>query len=205
MKKILIATGNRGKLKEIQEIFRDLPFEFVTLNDLGITAECEETGASFEENAILKAKFYAEHINFKFPVVAEDSGILVDALPGQLGVKTKRFGLGAEASDEDWIQHFLEIMRPVPPEKRTARFVCCAALLMKPGEVKTFEGVAEGIIAETLEAEIYGGLPMSSCFRPVGYDQVYSALPSDVKHFVSHRGKAFGGVAGYLGGIYDKV
>jgi XTP/dITP diphosphohydrolase len=198
MKKILIATGNRGKLKEIREIFREMPFKLLGLEDLGIAADCEETGKTFEENAILKARFYAELINYEFPVLAEDSGVLVDALPGQLGVQTKYFGLGAGGSDLDWINYFLEVMRDVPENKRTARFVCCAVLLLPSGELKTFEAFTEGTITQTLEAEIHGGLPMSSCFRPLGYSQVYSALPSDVKHLVSHRGKAFAALAEYL-------
>jgi XTP/dITP diphosphohydrolase len=131
-------------------------------------------------------------------VLAEDSGIVVDALKGQLGVKTRRFGAGEKASDEEWIEYFLDVLKDVPANKRTARFICHAALLNGEGEIYMFSGVTEGEITFELQAPLYRGLPISSCFRPVGFDKVYAALSVEEKNRVSHRGKAMHEVKSFL-------
>ena len=144
---------------------------------------------SFEENAKLKAMHYHEKIGL--PTIGEDSGIIVDALKGELGVKTRRWSAGAKATDEEWIDHFMNVMDDVPEEARTARFVCAAAFIDGGGEVAMFRGQTEGIITHELEAPLKRGIPLSSCFRPVGSDKVYAALNEDEKNQISHRGKAF--------------
>lgn len=188
---LLIATSNAGKFREIGEIFEsfsDSPFEILSLKDLALSADFEETGDTFEANALGKAQHYARLSGLL--TLAEDSGILVDALAGELGVKTRRWGAGEAASDQEWIEYFLQKMGSVAADKRTARFVCCAALVDGAALAKTFRGETEGFITETLEAPIYGGLPLSSCFKPVGFDKVYSALELHQKNSISHRGKA---------------
>jgi XTP/dITP diphosphohydrolase len=193
-KKILIATTNEGKYGEICEVLRDLPVEIYHLHSPEIPVKedenFEENGETFEDNATLKALHYAEI--WDMPTIGEDSGIIVDALDGQLGVKTRRWGAGEKASDEEWINYFMKVMEGVPDEKRTARFICCAAYTDgNSGEVFLFKGVTEGIITEKLEAPLRKGIPLSSCFRPKGSDKVYSALSEDEKNKISHRGKAF--------------
>jgi|WetSurMetagenome_2_1015567.scaffolds.fasta_scaffold245969_2 XTP/dITP diphosphohydrolase len=194
---VLIGTMNPGKFMEIMEVLGDLPLNFCTLRDLGINENAEETGETYEDNASAKAKFY--HRRSGILTIAEDSGIVVDALKGELGVKTRRWGAGENANDEEWISYFLEAMKDVPPDRRTARFICAAAAVDRDGEVKYFRGEAEGVITSGLEAPIYAGLPLSSCFRPVGFDKVYAALTPNEKNAVSHRGKAMKQVRDFLG------
>ena len=125
----------------------------------------------------------------------------MDALEGELGVKTRRWGAGEAASDEEWIAYFLEALIDVPESKSTARFICFAALMDEKGEVKLFQGVTEGRITHELLAPIYRGLPISSCFVPDGFDKVYAALGIAEKNKVSHRGKAMHAVKDALNGV----
>lgn len=195
-KPLLIATSNQGKFREIMEVFEAAPFEIVSLLDVGISGDCDETEDTFEGNAMLKARHYAGLSGLI--TLAEDSGILVDALPGQLGVKTRRWGAGAEASDEQWIAYFLDVMKDVPLEKRGAKFVCVSAVAVPDSRVKIFKGETVGVITQGLEAPIYGGLPLSACFKPEGFDTVYSALEKHEKNRISHRGKAIRKVFEFL-------
>lgn len=196
MSKILIATGNVGKFAEMMEVLRDLDQDFVSLRDLAIDVEAEEDGATFEDNALKKAKFFYD-LQGGMPVIAEDSGILVDALPGELGVQTRRWGAGAKANDEEWINFFLNKMKDVPLNERGASFVCCA-VFYNGGEPIFFSGRTEGVITSDLQAPLKAGLPLSSCFIPVGYTQVYAALSEKEKNLISHRGKALHSLKAFL-------
>lgn len=187
-KKLLIATTNEGKFKEIMEVVGDLPFEFVTPKDLGLKTDADESGETYEENALIKAQYYFDQCGVL--TLAEDSGIVVDALKDELGVHTRRWGAGEKATDEEWIMHFLDKMEDVPDYLRTARFICCAAVISLDGESKIFVGETGGVITCDLEVPIMPGLPLSSCFRPNGFKEVYAALTVDKKNQVSHRGKA---------------
>ncbi len=183
--KLLIATTNIGKFNEIEEVLKDLDLELYhlkknevvagkSLKELLTNDDFEEHGETFEENAELKAMHYHELIGL--PTIGEDSGIIVDALKGELGVKTRRWGAGANATDEEWIKYFMEVMKDVPEKKRTARFICAAAFIDGGGETVMFRGQTEGVITHTLEAPLKKGIPLSSCFRPTGHDKVYAAL-----------------------------
>lgn len=194
--RVLIATSNKGKFREMMEVLGALPFHFLTLDDAGIQGDCVEDADSFEGNALLKARYYWQ--KSRLLTVAEDSGILVDALDGELGVKTRRWGAGEKASDQEWIDFFLKRMNDVPLRQRGARFVCCSAVITEAGHEELFRGETTGLITQTLEAPIYAGLPLSSCFRPVGHDKVYSALTAEEKNEVSHRGKAMRAVREFL-------
>ncbi len=202
LEKILVATSNQGKFREMGEVLRDLPCKILSLTDVGIAADYEETGATFAENALGKARYYATKSGLT--TIAEDSGILVEALKEQLGVKTRRWGKGENASDEEWIAHFLTVMSKFENEdQRNACFVCCAALAMVDEKAKVveefvFEGRTEGVITKALEAPIYAGLPLSSCFRPNGFAKVYAALDINEKNRVSHRGKALHALVDFL-------
>ncbi len=172
----------------MQEFLDGLQIEILTLKDFPeIKEEPEESGETFEDNALIKAKFYFEKTGI--PTISEDSGILVDALPGELGVKTRRWGAGAKASDQEWVEYFLKRMEEFQDEKRGAKFVSYVALVSDDME-KIFNGECLGQITKTLEAPIKEGIPLSSCFRPNGYDRVYSALGLEEKMEVSHRGRA---------------
>lgn len=202
MKHLLIATKNPGKFQEISEALQALPLRLLSLADLGISEDAEERGKTHEENAVLKAKFYFQKTNF--PTLAEDSGIYVDAFPGELGVQTRRWEGLHRATDKEWIEYFLEKMAGVPEEKRGAKFVCRAALILTAEDFKRpkiFNGETRGIITQNLETPLKEGIPISSCFRPDGFSKVYAALSIAEKNQVSHRGKAMHAVAEFLNGI----
>lgn len=183
---LLIATKNPGKFHEIKEALHGLSYEFVDLAKLRITNDCEEGFDSYEDNALAKARYY--HKLSGLLTIADDSGIQVDALSGQLGVRTRRFA-GKDATDEAWLDYFFASMNNVPEHKRGATFVCCIALFGIRVS-KVFRGKTRGTISYALEAPIVSGIPLSSCFRPEGYDKVYSAMSVQEKLRVSHRGKA---------------
>ena len=184
--KILIATTNRGKFKGILETLQTFDAEFVSLEDVGITADFEEVGESFAEIALGKARFY--HGLSGLPTVADDSGIIVDAIAGELGLKTRRWGAGASASDEEWLRFFMERMES--ESNRAAEFVCAAAYVSGNLE-QVFEGRTRGVITAEAEAPLYAGIPLSSVFKPEGYDRVYMALSTEEKQDASHRAKGF--------------
>ncbi|MEK7673178.1 MAG: non-canonical purine NTP pyrophosphatase [Patescibacteria group bacterium] len=201
MKEILIATSNIGKFNEIKEILEAVSdsFKLISLKDFELRhgmkfGEPIEDGETFEDNALIKAKYYFEKSGGML-TLAEDSGIIVDELKGELGVKTRRWGAGEKANDQEWIEFFMNRMNGV--ENRAAEFVCCGCLMQK-NLVKFFRGETKGTITSQLEAEIVAGIPLSSCFRPDGLDRVYSALSVEEKNKISHRGKAISHVAEML-------
>ena len=203
MKTLLIATKNPGKFAEISEVLGDLPIKLLSLKDLGLKDEVEEHGATHEENAILKARYFFKKTGL--PILGEDSGIHVDAFPGELGVQTRRWGGLEKATDEEWIAYFLEQMKNVPEDKRGAKFVCFAALILGQNfagasqeNPAIFSGETRGIITKTLEAPLKRGIPISSCFKPEGFYKVYAALTVEEKNRVSHRGKAMHYVKDFL-------
>jgi XTP/dITP diphosphohydrolase len=185
--RLLIGTNNAGKHIEISEVLGELDLELLSPKDLKIEIDPEETGSTFAENALQKARHFFEH-GGSIPTIADDSGIVIDALHGELGIHTRRWGAGAEASDAQWIDHFLKRMES--EENRKARFVCNLAYIDPEGEHHLFEGSCEGLITSTLEADYLPGLPISACFKPEGFDTVYSAMTVDQKNQISHRGRA---------------
>ena len=129
--RLLIATGNPGKMREYADLLRDIPFKLVSLRDLGITHEVEETGETFEENAWLKASEYAAISGLL--TLADDSGLEVDALSGEPGVHSARYGGDSCTNDQDRVRLLLKNMRDVPWEERGARFRCVIAIAEPPG------------------------------------------------------------------------
>lgn len=198
MKTLLIGTGNKGKLSEMKLILRDLPLTILSPEDCKCgNLEIDEIGLSFEENALIKLEAFKKAANTNF-VLCEDSGLEVEALQGELGVYTRRFGAGENASDEEWLAVFLEKMKNVT--NRRARFVCCAALAFN-NEIKIFKGIVQGVITDEKKAEIIPGLPLSSCFRPDGGSKVYAALNPEEKAKISHRAWALADVKKFLKNI----
>lgn len=192
--KLLLGTNNKGKAIEIREALGSLPVTLLTPEELNILEVPEETGSTFMDNAELKARFF--HTRSKIATLADDSGIIVDALKDELGVQTRRWGAGPEASDEEWIAHFLKRMEH--EVNRKARFICTLAYIDHEGRLHTFEGETQGMITKTLEADYLPGLPISAVFKPEGVDQVYSALTLADKNRLSHRGKALQKLAKHL-------
>ncbi|MDD5055952.1 MAG: non-canonical purine NTP pyrophosphatase [Candidatus Peribacteraceae bacterium] len=199
--RLLIGTNNAGKVIEIGEVLAGLQLEIVTPKVLGIKESPPESGSTFQENAILKAKFF--HDRSGLPTVADDSGIIVVALQDELGLHTRRWGAGPDASDQEWIEYFLERMKK--EKNKRARFVCVLAYVDLSGNVLTFEGDCQGVITDTLEANYLKGLPISACFKPDGFDRVFSALSIEQKNSTSHRGKASKKFASFLRSASTKL
>lgn len=186
MQKILIATHNQGKFKELMEVCENLPFEFVSLKELNITEDVEENGKTYTDNAKLKAEFF--HKLTKLPTIADDSGIEITVLGKELGVQTRRWGAGKDADDKTWLEFFLERMQE--EKDRSARFVCVIAATGFDKETQTFEGECLGNILHRPASHIEPGIPLSSVFLPFGAKKVFSALTKAKKNTISHRGKA---------------
>ncbi len=183
---LLLGTNNKGKIIEMREVLGDLSYEIKTPDDFLITDVPEENGKTFYENAKQKAQFYSDRS--RIPTVADDSGLIVEALQDELGIHTRRWGAGPEASDEEWITYFLDRMNRA--SNKRARFVCALHFIDDQGNDHQFEGMCEGTITDALQADYLPGLPISACFQPDGSDKVFSALSTDEKNRISHRGLA---------------
>jgi len=154
-----------------------------------------EDGETFSENACKKAKYFGNKAGFL--TLAEDSGIIVDALRGELGIKTRRWGLGEQASDQEWLDYFIN--RMMTEIDRGAKFVCSACLFEpKQGITRVFNGETKGKIADKILAPILHGLPLSSVFVAEGMNKAYAELSTNEKNNISHRGKAMHQVKEYL-------
>lgn len=183
--KLLLATNNRGKVTEYRSLLQGLPCELVTPAEMGIHAQVNESGASFEENARIKATTLAAASGLL--TLADDSGLEVDALGGEPGLMSARYA-GEGASDKDRVNYLLAKLKDVPGEKRTARFRCVIAIAKPDGYVEICSGECPGIIAFEPRGE-----------QGFGYDPVFfmpqvgktmAELPLALKNRVSHRGQA---------------
>ncbi|GAB4568139.1 MAG: RdgB/HAM1 family non-canonical purine NTP pyrophosphatase [Anaerolineae bacterium] len=185
MKKLLIATHNAGKLREYRQLLADLPLQVVELAHVGITEDVPEDGDTFAENARAKALAYARMSGLW--TWADDSGLEVDALNGEPGVMSARYG-GPGASDEDRYRLLLQRLEGVPEHKRTARFRCVIALASPQGEVHLAEGVCEGRI--TTEPRGQGGFGYDPVFFVPELGRTMAELTAEEKNAISHRGRA---------------
>ena len=183
--KLLIATRNPGKFREYRKLLGHLPLELTSLEEEGIELQIGETGMSFRQNAIAKAKGYAEISGL--PTLADDSGLEVEALGGEPGVKSARYA-GPTASDEELIHFLLTKLGDVPWEKRKARFRCVIALAIPQGETYLTEGHCEGIIAFTPAGK--HGFGYDPIFYLPEYGLTMAQLKPEVKNHISHRAVA---------------
>lgn len=184
--KLLVATHNRGKVVEFAEMLADLAMEWLSLDEVGVTADVAETGATFRENAILKAAAYAQATGLL--TLADDSGLEVDALNGQPGIFTARYG-GAGLTHADRYQLLLRNMQGVPWAGRTARFHAVIALAAPDGTLLgTADGVCEGMIA--MEPAGNGGFGYDPVFFLPDRGMTMAQVGTAVKHQISHRGQA---------------
>ncbi|MCE5313809.1 XTP/dITP diphosphatase [bacterium] len=182
MRKLLIATKNAGKAKEMAEILSDLPYEVVSLSAYPDAPDVEETGSTFVENAIIKATAYAQYTGEL--TLADDSGLEVDALGGAPGVYSSRFA----PSDPERIAKLLDLMKDVPDKDRTARFKCAVAIAEPTGSVRTCEGKIEGTIAR--DARGSNGFGYDPVFVVTETGRRMAELESGEKNSISHRGRA---------------
>ncbi len=183
--RLLIATHNPGKLIEYQELLAGLAFELVTLDDVGIHEDAEETGTTFAENARIKALAYARES--KLLTLADDSGLEVDALGGEPGIFSRRYA-GDDATDAKRINFLLHRMKGVPMEARLARFRCVIAIASPDGQVWKSEGTAEGDIL--FEPRGTNGFGYDPIFYFPGLGKTMAELPAAQKNKISHRARA---------------
>lgn len=184
MLKILIATRNTGKVKEIAGFLADLPIQVLSLDDFTDIFEPEETGKTFAANAALKANSYA--LQTGVWALADDSGLEVEALNNAPGIYSARYA-GVAASDTERIEKLLEEIGAA--ENRCARFVCAMAVADETGELKfTTEGICDGQIA--FKAHGNGGFGYDPIFIPNGFSGTFGELPNEIKQQISHRKRA---------------
>jgi len=185
---VVIATGNAGKVNEFCAILSDGAFSFFTLKDIGFNEEIEETAPTFKGNAELKAKAVAEYVAAKYKdywVIADDSGLEVEALDGRPGIFSARYA-GENASGKDRYMKLLGEMKD--KTNRNARFVCYLCLIRPGGEPEFFEGICKGSILP--EPRGAGGFGYDPVFLPEGYSQGFGEMNENEKNALSHRGRA---------------
>ena len=183
--RIIFATGNAGKMREIREIMADMDMEICSMKEAGISLDIEENGTTFEENAQIKAKAVAACT--KDIVLADDSGLEVDYLNKEPGVYSARY-LGEDTSYDIKNQAILDRLKGVPKEQRTARFVCAIAAVMPDGTLLTTEGTIEGRIG--YEERGKNGFGYDPIFLVPPYVQTSAELTEEEKNAISHRGNA---------------
>ncbi|OOZ42303.1 non-canonical purine NTP pyrophosphatase, RdgB/HAM1 family [Solemya pervernicosa gill symbiont] len=186
MKKIVLASGNAGKVREFNQLLADIDLEVVPQSDFEVV-EAEETGLTFVENAILKARNAAQHTGL--PALADDSGLEVDALHGAPGIYSARFA-GVGASDEQNLQKLLTDLQDVPQNLRSARFQC-VIVYMRHAEDPTpiiCQGTWNGRILNTSHGE--NGFGYDPVFYVPEQDCSSAELPAEIKNRLSHRGQA---------------
>jgi len=182
--KLLIATGNAGKIREISKILAGLPFKIVSLKEFEDIVPARESGKSFVANARIKAKTYYRQTGLA--TLAEDSGLQVDVLGGQPGCLSARFA-GNGACDADNVKKLLRLMRGVEAKRRTARFVCVIAIT-DGKKIWIATGKCEGRIA--LRPSGQSGFGYDPVFIPDGYNTTFARLGTKIKNEISHRGQA---------------
>lgn len=182
--KLLIASGNPAKIEEFKKFLKDFPLEIVTLKDLNISNSVEETGKTFEENAILKAKHFAKLSGLL--TLADDGGLEIDYLSGAPGVKSRRW-LGYEMSDEELINEVMKRMKDAPKEKRTCKLRLVLALASPEGKVYTSEGAVDGLISEMPSSKRINGYPYRSFFYFPQFRKFYIDLNEEEHAKVNQR------------------
>ncbi len=189
--KVIAATKNKGKITEIQKILGDLDFQIISQADAGINVDIEETGKTFAENALLKARAVA--LLCDEPVIADDSGLCVDALGGRPGVYSARYA-GEDATDQERMEKLLAELDG--QENRAARFVSVVAMILPDGEEITAEGIVEGHITEEPVGE--GGFGYDPIFFCDELGKTFGEAHLAEKNKISHRGRA-------LQALYQKI
>ena len=188
MYRIVFATGNAGKMKEIREILADLPAEIQSMKEAGVEADIVENGTSFEENALIKARAVAEQLHDgRTVVLADDSGLEIDYLKGEPGIYSARY-MGEDTSYRIKNANLIERLKGVPEEKRTARFVCAIAAVFPDGGTVLRRGVIEGKIG--YEERGANGFGYDPIFYLPDMSRTTAELSPEEKNAVSHRGRA---------------
>jgi XTP/dITP diphosphohydrolase len=185
MRVLLLATTNPHKVDEYQAILSDLPFTLLSLNDIQLDMDVEETGTTFRENAELKARAYAQASGLLS--LADDSGLEIDALDGAPGVYSARFA-GVDATYEERFDILLTRLRDVPVERRTARFRCVISLAEPSGYLRSVDGTIEGVIADVPRGK--NGFGYDPIFLVPALGKTTAEITAEQKNKISHRGRA---------------
>ncbi|MCL2526809.1 MAG: RdgB/HAM1 family non-canonical purine NTP pyrophosphatase [Defluviitaleaceae bacterium] len=202
--KILLVTNNPGKAKEIMPMFEEAGLILISLADLGLHFEAKEDGSTFEENARQKATETAAYVEAavgdtqalaSFAILADDSGLEIDALGGAPGVDTALY-MGRDTPYPEKCQSIIDKLAAVPEDKRTARFICTLVCLMPGGVTLKAEGTVEGRIARTLAGD--GGFGYDPIFYYPPHDKTLAQLTREEKSTISHRGQAIQKMIGMI-------
>ncbi|HIR92574.1 MAG TPA: XTP/dITP diphosphatase [Candidatus Egerieimonas intestinavium] len=185
MRKLVFATGNQGKMKEIREILADMALEILSMKEAGVNLDIQEDGTTFEENAVIKAKAVQEATGEL--TLADDSGLEIDYLNGEPGVYSARY-LGEDTSYRIKNANLIQRLEGVPMEQRTARFVCVIAAAFPDGRVETARATIEGVIGYEERGE--NGFGYDPIFYVPEFHCSTAELSPEQKNAVSHRGKA---------------
>ena len=195
---LLIGSANPDKRRELEQLLADTGWNVKSLSDFSRVPEPVEDGPSYSYNALLKARYYSDC--YGVPCLADDSGLSVDALDGAPGVYSARYA-GEECTYADNNRKLLDALEGVSAEKRTARFVCCAAFVDLDDGSHVEEECVEGLIADARRGN--GGFGYDPVFIPDGESRTFAEMTTEEKHAVSHRGRAFGKMASYLLGLEE--
>ena len=191
MKSIILASNNKNKLREIKDVLEQFNINVISQEEAGYDIEVDETGTTFEENAILKAE--AIYNLAKSPVISDDSGLEIDALNGEPGVYSKRYA-GPNATDKEKIELIFKKMENIPDEKRTARFTCAICYIDEYGIKHVFKESCEGKILREIKGK--DGFAYDPIFQ-YG-DKTFAEISEEEKNKVSHRGKAIRALVNYF-------
>ena len=195
--RLILASNNKNKLREFRQLVEGMDIELLSQSEAGLHLDVEETGTTFEENAYLKAKAVADALGCA--AVADDSGLVVDALNGEPGIYSARYGPGHDASDADRYNYLLGKLGD--EKNRSARFVCCICCTMPDGTVLRARGECEGEIMHGPKGS--GGFGYDPVFKPDAADCGMAELTADEKNAISHRGKALRAFAEELKRYYN--
>lgn len=189
--KVILASNNQGKIKEMKQILEPLGYDVISQKDAGIVCEPDENGTTFQENALIKAK--AIYNISLCPVIADDSGLEVDALDKRPGVYTARYG-GHELPYKEKCEKLVKELEEIKSNNRTARFVCVICYINKNGEIHSFRGECEGEIGTESRGNNGFG------FDPIFYigEKSLAEISSEEKNKISHRAKALNKLTTYL-------
>ena len=198
MDKIVFATTNEGKVKEIKEILAGFPIEVVSMKEMNITADVEENGATFEENSLIKAREVSKLTGL--PAMADDSGLEVDYLNGEPGIYSARY-LGRDTDYNYKNNYIIEKLKNAKDEERSARFVCVISLVLPDGREFIKKGVMEGRIAYEIKGE--NGFGYDPVFYLPEYGMTSAELSGEEKNKISHRGKALRAMKELISGLEE--
>lgn len=183
--KVVLATRNQGKIREFQKRFSEIGWEVIPIADIADIPEPEETGTTFRENALQKARYYAEAVNL--PVLSDDSGIIADVLGNEPGVYSARYA-GVHGNDEANNQKLVKVLRPYRGEARRGHYMCVIAVVWPDGREITAEGRCNGIIRDFYKGT--GGFGYDPLFYLPEFGKTMAELSMEEKNKISHRGKA---------------